>query len=440
MSQAKDLLNRMADAGTYSDADKPIIVIGEDRVMDVPEELRRVAVQFDHNVKTITFSCPRYCDGLDMSEMHICVNYMLPNNLLGSDEVTNLTVFTNTMTFDWTIRADHTQLIGKLTILICIKKFDEIGIEVNHWNSEPSSEFHVSEGLKCSSAILNDYPDIVTQLLTRMEWVESVANIPSGVWLGTPETRPINCNVVINPDAETGAPVLTIYDKDGNSVRISSIAGKDGKDFTYADFTPEQLAALKGKDFTYADFTPEQIEALKVKGDPGYSPVRGKDYFTEDDVDQIVARVIEELGGTYPGGGGGDTPGEEEGDIVETIRFSEDYPNTITLTVPKLDGEYATSFLISLEDDPDTDRIYSDLSDNKIVVTGVNGGIGELDTTTRWPVLCEIGGFDMETGDYKSGENGDHDNVKCAPPFADIVLPSGWIFDSYTTHTIRWYF
>lgn len=50
--------------------------------------------------------------------------------------------------------------------------------------------------------------------------------------------------------------------------------GANGKDFTYEDFTPEQLAALRGPEgpqgvagpqgepFTYSDFTPEQLEAL----------------------------------------------------------------------------------------------------------------------------------------------------------------------------------
>ena len=42
--------------------------------------------------------------------------------------------------------------------------------------------------------------------------------------------------------------------------------GDKGDAFTYADFTPEQLAALKGEKgdaFVYEDFTPEQLEALR---------------------------------------------------------------------------------------------------------------------------------------------------------------------------------
>lgn len=50
--------------------------------------------------------------------------------------------------------------------------------------------------------------------------------------------------------------------------------GDKGDPFTYDDFTPEQIEALKikgdkGEAFTFADFTPEQIEGLKVKGDTG---------------------------------------------------------------------------------------------------------------------------------------------------------------------------
>lgn len=52
--------------------------------------------------------------------------------------------------------------------------------------------------------------------------------------------------------------------------------GPKGEPFKYADFTPDQLNALKGpkgdkgEPFRYSDFTPEQLLALKgPKGDPG---------------------------------------------------------------------------------------------------------------------------------------------------------------------------
>ena len=65
--------------------------------------------------------------------------------------------------------------------------------------------------------------------------------------------------------------------------------GPKGDPFTYEDFTPQQLEGLKvkgdkgdkGDPFTYADFTQEQLDALN--GDPGYTPVKGVDYFDGKD-------------------------------------------------------------------------------------------------------------------------------------------------------------
>lgn len=36
------------------------VVINQDRTVIVPESQRKIGIQYDHNVKTITFDCPRY--------------------------------------------------------------------------------------------------------------------------------------------------------------------------------------------------------------------------------------------------------------------------------------------------------------------------------------------------------------------------------------------
>lgn len=116
--------------------------------------------------------------------------------------------------------------------------------------------------------------------------------------------------------------------------------GEKGDAFTYADFTAEQLASLKGEKgdkgdrgeqgiqgekgdkgeqgiqgiqgekgdkgdkgdpFIYSDFTPEQLAALKgEKGDngtdgkDGYTPQKGIDYFTEDDIAGLNIPKVEQ--------------------------------------------------------------------------------------------------------------------------------------------------
>ncbi|GEM_PF-1801760 len=103
-------------------------------------------------------------------------------------------------------------------------------------------------------------------------------------------------NVNIYTNNATGE--VYVQNADGIWIRISGKNGKDGKDFTYSDFTPDQLEGLKGKpgidgkDFTYSDFTPDQLASLKgetgpqgsmgLQGVPGPAGLQGSIGLTGD--------------------------------------------------------------------------------------------------------------------------------------------------------------
>lgn len=191
-SKAEELLNDIMDddaelgdayLGTmvlgenpYDDLD-PHVVIGEDRFITVPQRLKRIAVEHDHDVETVTFDCPRYWDGRDLSTMKIYINYLRGDKQPGSYPVDNGVtidpVDSNIIHFEWVITKELTEFKGNISFLVCAKKVDSDGLDVNHWNSELNRDMYVSEGLETVEYIADMYPDLITYLLTRMDIVEN---------------------------------------------------------------------------------------------------------------------------------------------------------------------------------------------------------------------------------------------------------------------------
>ena len=62
MSQAVDLLSGLSDddVATYTaNTEEEHIIVGKDRFIRIPEALKRLGVQHDKDIETVTFDCPR---------------------------------------------------------------------------------------------------------------------------------------------------------------------------------------------------------------------------------------------------------------------------------------------------------------------------------------------------------------------------------------------
>lgn len=148
------------------------IKIGLDRHITVPEALRRIAVQYDHNIETVTFDCPRFWDGHDLSKMTIYINYMRKDRYRDKDVAENIKVDESdekTMHFTWTVSRNATLMKGELKFLTCAVDLDDKGNEKRHWNSELCDQVYVTEGLECDDAVEELHADIITDLLLRMD-------------------------------------------------------------------------------------------------------------------------------------------------------------------------------------------------------------------------------------------------------------------------------
>ena len=177
MSQADELLNSVTENSTPTyELAEPHIVIDTDRTVYVPDELKHIAVQFDHNIETVTFDCPRYWDEHDLSTMQVFINYMRPDRKTGQYPCTDVTVDTtddSIMHFTWTISGNVTEVKGSISFLVCIKESDELGTLENRWSSRLNQEMNVLEGMDASGDIAKMNPDVIMAMLARLDTIES---------------------------------------------------------------------------------------------------------------------------------------------------------------------------------------------------------------------------------------------------------------------------
>lgn len=182
MTNAEKLLATLAVDETATELEG-CVVIDDEGYPIVPSSLKKIAVQGDHNVKTVPFDCPRYSDGRDLSTMKVYINYLRSDGEAGAALCENVTADeTNStrMHFDWIISDHVTAVSGPISFLVCVKRVDEDGIPQNHWHSELNSDMTVSEGLEANVVVADRFPDIITQLLVRMDIVEGKAVVVTG--------------------------------------------------------------------------------------------------------------------------------------------------------------------------------------------------------------------------------------------------------------------
>lgn len=180
MSKADNLLDTLSETEitTYSmdPSKEEHIVIDQDRFINVPASLRRIAVQDDHNAETVTFDCPRYWDGTDMLKMEKFIDYTRPDGSSDRYEITDAVEDENdpsVMHFTWTFDDYATEFNGNLTFLIYIRQLDVITLlEIFKWHTELNSQFTISKGLDVESEVIERQPSLVNQMIAAVIKVE----------------------------------------------------------------------------------------------------------------------------------------------------------------------------------------------------------------------------------------------------------------------------
>lgn len=185
MSLAEDLLNSLSDeelAVYLADRSiEPHIVINPDRTVTVPDDLKHIAVKGDHNIETVTFDCPRYWDGHDLSEMQLRIVFQRPDGHREPHPVENLRVDADdesVIHFDWTISGNVTAVQGNISFTVCGKLSNAEGVREREWHTRLNQDLIVDEGMDCSGEeIVEQNPDIIEAILVQLDELKNTGGV-----------------------------------------------------------------------------------------------------------------------------------------------------------------------------------------------------------------------------------------------------------------------
>ena len=153
----------------------------ETRIINVPDSEKLFGVRQDMSVERKYFKCPRIVgDNIDLSQHRIFVNYV-PSKQDGTynpkDDVQgylckDLAVEGDFITFSWEISENVTRSAGYIAFAVYAKTIDEYGNLKTKWHTTIAIG-NVLDTLPDGEEWVTVYPDIVMQLLERMDKVEN---------------------------------------------------------------------------------------------------------------------------------------------------------------------------------------------------------------------------------------------------------------------------
>lgn len=155
-------------------SDELLIIDPETRQIAVPENFL-LGVESDQNVERVRFQCPKIVgDNIDLSKLHIYVNYQNANQEVSSYWCQDVEVEGDNITFSWLVSRAATMYQGETIFIVCAKKSDEEGNLTNEWNTTiPEHGGIVLEGLEPDPRLEQQYPDVIEQILTELDTIKA---------------------------------------------------------------------------------------------------------------------------------------------------------------------------------------------------------------------------------------------------------------------------
>ena len=194
----------------------------ESRTITVPDTEKIFGVFSDGNTERKHFRCPKVVgDNIDLSTMHLYINYQNANGQKYPYLVEDIRTDGDYITFSWLIGPDVVAYKGQIKFIVCAKKGDGT---IPEWNTT-IAEGTVLEGLEATDEVVARNPDIIEQILTRLDNVTEIPQEKVTEAVSTyMEANPINVPKNLS-DLQDDAEHRTVTDEEKQSWNNTSGTG-----------------------------------------------------------------------------------------------------------------------------------------------------------------------------------------------------------------------
>lgn len=181
MTLEEALAAATVDEELVTPVNEVLLINPETRTINVPDSEKLFGARRDMDVERKYFKCPRIVgDNIDLFEHRIFVNYV-PSKQDGSYDAKedvqsywckDLAVEGDFVTFSWKLSENVTRSAGYIAFAVYAKTIDEYGNLQTKWHTTIAIG-NVLDTLPDGEEWVTIYPDIVMQLLGRMDALES---------------------------------------------------------------------------------------------------------------------------------------------------------------------------------------------------------------------------------------------------------------------------
>lgn len=213
MATADELLaatmRETTDVGEIETDTEILVADLNTRVIVIPATIRILGVEHDDDVKRLQFKTSRYYGEFDLSTFNIQINFENANGVGDIYSVTDVTVEEDTIAFTWLVDRVAFEYAGNVKFSISMQKYTSDG-EIESALNTAIATLPVLDGLMTSETVVSSSPGVFDQLMFRLYAVEAATGKGQDGYYSVVKVTQDDSGVlfsIINQDGETIAYV-----------------------------------------------------------------------------------------------------------------------------------------------------------------------------------------------------------------------------------------